>query len=37
MPSTTDDAREVMNNILDCLSKAYPEFKHRLTKASKKE
>lgn len=37
MPSTTDDAREIMNNILDCLSKAYPKFEHKLTEAPKEE
>lgn len=36
MPSITEDAREIMNKILGCLSKAYPTFNKRLSKISKK-
>ena len=35
MPSTTDDAREIMNSIFDCLEKAYPKFKKRFTSPKK--
>jgi hypothetical protein len=33
MSSTMDDIMDIMNSILDCLSKAYPEFKYRLSKS----
>ncbi len=30
MSSTIDDAKEIMNNILECLSLAYPKFENKL-------
>ncbi len=36
MPSIQDDAMEIMNSILDCLSEAYPKFKERFTKLNDK-
>jgi len=37
MPSVTDDAREITNCILECLSEAYPKFDYRLTKSDNKK
>ena len=37
MPSVTDDAREITNYILECLSEAYPKFDFRLTKSDNKK
>jgi len=37
MPSVTDDAREITNCILECLSEAYPKFDSRLIKADNRK
>lgn len=34
MPSITNDAREIINSIFDCLCNAYPDFKYRLTRGN---
>ncbi|MFH1363925.1 MAG: DUF5677 domain-containing protein [Candidatus Omnitrophota bacterium] len=37
MPSITNDAREILNSILELLSEAYPKFSFRLTKINYKK
>ena len=37
MPSVTNDAREITNCILECLSEAYPKFDFRLKKLDNKK